>query len=55
MEVMCLQQFLIEYLKKYNFLKIANVSSIFANVKSIVQLLHQHFFADMKKLELERL
>ena len=48
MEVICLQHLLIDYLKKYNAFKIANMNSIFANVKSIIQLSHQHFFADMK-------
>ena len=43
---------LIEYLEKYNFLKIANVNS---SVKSIIQLSHWHFFADVKLFELERL
>ena len=54
MEVMCLQHLLIEYLEKYNFLKIADANSIFVDVKSIVQLSPRHFFADVK-LELERL
>ena len=48
MEVICLQHLLIEYLEKYNFLKIADTNSIFADVKSIIQLSRQHFFADMK-------
>ena len=48
MEVICLQHLLIEYFEKYNFLKIVDANSIFADVKSIIQLLHQHFFADMK-------
>ena len=47
-EVICLQHLLIECLEKYNFLKIANTNSIFANVKSIIQLWRWHFFADMK-------
>ena len=47
MEVICLQHLLIEYLEKYNFLKIADVNSIFADVKSITQLSRQHFFADV--------
>ena len=55
MEVICLQHLLIEYLEKHNFLKIAYVNSIFADVKSIIQLSHQHFFADVKQLELKRL
>ena len=55
MEVICLQHLLIEYLEKYNFLKIADVNSIFANVKSITQLSRQHFFADVIYFELERL
>ena len=46
--LMCLQHLLIDYLEKYNFLKIADANSIFADVKSIVQLSHQHFFVDMK-------
>ena len=53
-EVICLQHLLIECLEKYNFLKTTGANSIFADVKSIIQLLHQHF-ADMKWLELERL
>ena len=49
MEVIFLQYlFLIEYLEKYNFLKIADVDSFFADVKSIIQLSRWHFFADMK-------
>ena len=55
MEVTCLQHLLIEYLEKYKFFKIADENSIFADVKSIIQLLCPHFFADMKKFELERL
>ena len=35
MEVICLQHLLIEYLEKYNFLKTADVNSIFADAKSI--------------------
>ena len=38
MEVICLQHLLIEYLEKYNFLKTADSNSIFADVKSIIQL-----------------
>ena len=41
--------------KKCNFLKIADANSIFADAKSIMQLPRQHFFADVKKIELERL
>ena len=48
MEVICLQHLLIEYLKKYTFLKIADANSIFANVKYVIQLSHRHFFADVK-------
>ena len=48
MEVMCLQHHFIEYLEKYNFLKIADENSIFADVKSIVQLSRRHFFADVQ-------
>ena len=48
MEVIYLQHRLIEYLEKYNFLKIADADSIFADVKSIMQLLRRHFFADVK-------
>ena len=33
MEVIFLQHLLIEYLEKYNFLKIADANSIFANKK----------------------
>ena len=55
MEVIYSQHLLIEYLEKYNFLKIADANSIFADVKSIIQLLHRHIFADKKQFELERL
>ena len=55
MEVIYLQQLLIEYLEKYNFLKIAEANSIFADMKLIIELLRQHLFADIKKFELERL
>ena len=55
MEVIFLQHLLIEYMEKYNFLKIANAKSIFADVKSIIQLSRLHFFANMKYFELERL
>ena len=48
MEVICLQHLFIEYLEKYNFLKTANANSVFAYVKSIIQLSRRHFFADMK-------
>ena len=48
MEVICLQHLFIKYLEKYNFLKIADMDSIFADVKSFIQLLSQHFFAYMK-------
>ena len=48
MEVICLQQLLIEYLEKYNFLKIADANSIFADVKSMIPLSRRHFFADVK-------
>ena len=37
MEVIYLQHRLTEYLEKYNFLKIADANSIFADVKSIMQ------------------
>ena len=53
-EVICLQHLLIECLEKYNFLKTTGANSIFADMKSIIQLLQQHF-ADMKWFELERL
>ena len=43
-----LEHLLIECLEKYNFLKIADANSIFANMKSIIQLLRWHIFADMK-------
>ena len=46
-EVIYLQQLLIEWLEKYNILNTADAKSIFANVKSIIQLLHQHFFANV--------
>ena len=55
MKVICLQHLLSEYLEKYNFLKIANVNSIFVDVKSIMGLSRQHFFADVKQFELKRL
>ena len=38
MKVIYLQHLLIEYLEKYNFLKIVDGNSIFADMKSIVQL-----------------
>ena len=44
MEVMYLQHRLIEYLEKYNFLRIADLNSIFADLKSIMQLSRRHFF-----------
>ena len=44
-EVIYLQHRLIEYLEKYNFLKIVDANSIFADVKSIMQLSRWHFFA----------
>ena len=47
-EVVCLQHLLIKSLKKYHFLKIANANSIFADMKSIMQLSRQHFLADVK-------
>ena len=55
MEVIYLQHHVIEYLEKYYFLKIADANVIFADVKSILQLSHQHFFADVKEFEIERL
>ena len=55
MEVICLQHLLIEYLEKYNFLKIANVNSIFVDVKSIMELSRRHIFANVKQFELKRL
>ena len=55
MEVIYLQQLLIEYLEKYNFLKIAEANSIFADMKLIIELLRRHLFADIKKFELEGL
>ena len=55
MEVIYLQQLLIEYLEKYNFLKIAEANSIFADMKLIIELLRRHLLADVKKFELERL
>ena len=48
MEVICLQHLLIEYFEKYIILKIANANSIFVDMKSIIQLSHWHFFADVK-------
>ena len=47
-EVVCLQHLLIKYLEKWNFLKITDPNSIFADVKSIIQLSRRHFFADVK-------
>ena len=38
MEMIFLQDLLTEYLEKYNFLKIADANSIFADLKSIMQL-----------------
>ena len=55
MKVICLQHLLSEYLEKYNFFKIAHVNSIFVDVKSIMELSRQHFFADVKQFELKRL
>ena len=54
-KVICLQHFLIECFKKYNFLKIADTNSIFADVKSIIEISRRHFFAYVKWFELERL
>ena len=48
MQVICLQNLLIEYLEKYILLKIADM-------KSMIPFLRQHFFADVKYFELERL
>ena len=48
MELICLQHLLIEYLEKHNVLKIAGVNSIFAYVKSGIELSRWHFFADVK-------
>ena len=48
MEVICSQNLLIEYLEKYSFLKIADLNSIFVNVKVIIQLSPQHFFGGVK-------
>ena len=48
MEVIYLQHRLIEYLEKYYFLKIANANSIFADVRSMMQLLRQHFSVGVK-------
>ena len=50
----CSQNFLIEYLEIYNFLKSANANSIYADVKSIIQIARWHFFASMMYFELER-
>ena len=43
-EIICFQHLLIECLDKYNFLKIPDANSIFANMKLIIQLSRQHFF-----------
>ena len=48
MEVIYLQHRLIEYLEKYNILKIADANSIFADVKSMMQLSRRHFFVNVK-------
>ena len=48
MEVICLQHLLIEYFKKDNYLKFADANFIFADVKLIMKLSRQHFFADVK-------
>ena len=40
---------------KIQFFKIDDAISIFAYVKSIMQLSRRHFFADEKQFELERL
>ena len=48
MEVICLQHLLIEYLEKDNFLKIADANFISADVKLIIKVSCQHFFADVK-------
>ena len=48
MEVICLQHLLIECLEKDKFLKIADASFIFANVKLIIKCSRRHFFADVK-------
>ena len=48
MEVICSQNLLIEYLEKYSFLKIADLNSIFVNVKVIIQLSRQHFFGGVR-------
>ena len=50
-----MQHLLIEYLEKYNFLKIVDVNSIFADMKSIIQLLRWHFLSTWNNFELERL
>ena len=44
MEVICLQQLLIEYLEKYNFFKIADANSVFADVKLIYTTFMSVFF-----------
>ena len=46
--VIYLQNLSIEYLKKHNFLKIAEANSFFADEKLIIQFSCQHFFADVK-------
>ena len=43
-EIICFQHLLIECLDKYNFLKIPDANSIFANMKLIIKLSRQHFF-----------
>ena len=48
MKIIYLQHRVIEDLEKYNFLKIANANSIFADLKLMMQLLRWDFFADVK-------
>ena len=47
-EAICLQHLLIKCLEKYDFLKIADANFIFAYVKLIIQLLREHFFANVR-------
>ena len=53
MEVIYLQQLLIEYLEKCNFLKIAEANFIFVDVKLIIENSRRHFFTNVRELKLD--
>ena len=53
MEVIYLQQLLIEYLEKCNFLKIAEANFIFVDVKLIIENSRRHFFANVRESKLD--